>query len=91
MDPNKAQAQVETYQAHQSGAHAPDCSFITMNGKPVYGCGGTYVCPRCDGVFGWCTGAWDDTPALCDDCANAVQMYTDASQKHDAQGKPHDP
>ena len=23
--------------------------------------------------FGWCIGAFDDTPALCDECANIVQ------------------
>ena len=49
--------------------HAPDCD----------GCGGTYLCPRCDREFGWCVGAFDDTPALCDDCASVIQ-YEDASR-----------
>jgi hypothetical protein len=44
--------------------HVRDCSKQ---------CGGTYVCPRCDRTFGWCIGSHDDTPALCDDCANVVQ------------------
>ena len=42
------------------------------------GCGGTYICPRCGHVFGYCVGAWDDTPALCDDCANVVQFDEDS-------------
>jgi hypothetical protein len=65
---------IEAFEARQSGAHAPDCSFMSMNGKAVYLCGGTYVCNRCEGEFGWCTGASDDTPALCDDCAMLVQF-----------------
>jgi len=64
---------IEALEARQSGIHAHDCSFITMNGKPVYACGGTYVCPRCEREFGWCIGSFDDTPALCDECANVVQ------------------
>jgi hypothetical protein len=44
--------------------HAPDCGGS---------CGGTYVCNRCEKTFGWCIGACDDTPSLCDDCANIVQ------------------
>ena len=47
--------------------HAPDC----------HGCDGTYTCPRCEREFGWCTGAQDDTPALCDDCANLIQFDDD--------------
>jgi len=54
--------------------HAPDCArCVTSGGQPLYECGGTYTCPRCDRVFGWCIGAYDDTPALCDECANVVQ------------------
>ncbi len=68
---------VETIKAHQEKhrdvGHAPDCAIMVANGQPVYSCSGTYVCPRCEGEFGWCTGAWDDTPALCDDCALVVQ------------------
>lgn len=64
---------IEALASRQDGSHAPDCSFMTMNGKPVYLCGGTYVCNRCERVFGWCTGALDDTPGLCDACANLVQ------------------
>jgi hypothetical protein len=44
--------------------HAPDCDGA---------CGGTYTCPRCDRECGYCFGAYDDTPALCDDCAGVVQ------------------
>jgi hypothetical protein len=44
--------------------HAADCDTR---------CGGTYVCSRCDRAFGWCNGAFDDMPALCDDCANLIQ------------------
>ena len=61
-------------QARQNGAmHAPGCAIGTANAKPLYVCGGTYVCPRCEREFGWCIGACDDTPALCDECANIVQ------------------
>ena len=44
--------------------HALDC-----DGR----CGGTYACNRCERTFGWCAGSFDDTPALCDECANFVQ------------------
>ncbi len=65
---------VEAIQRHLTGIHAPDCAFGRMNGKPIPSCGGTYVCPRCERGFGWCTGAADDTPALCDDCAVEIQF-----------------
>jgi len=38
--------------------HAPGCE----------GCGGVYQCTRCGNICGWCYGAWDNMPALCDDC-----------------------
>lgn len=53
--------------------HAPGCALMLINGRPVYRCGGDYTCPRCEREFGWCTGALDDTPALCDECANVIQ------------------
>ncbi len=53
--------------------HAHDCAVLLVSGTPMYGCGGTYTCPRCEREFGWCIGAYDDTPALCDDCANIIQ------------------
>lgn len=59
--------------AGQGVQHAPDCAVMTVNGKPVYMCGGTYTCPRCELEFGWCSGVYDDTPALCDECANIIQ------------------
>jgi hypothetical protein len=51
-------------------AHAPDCHDE---------CGGDYVCPRCEHRFGWCIGAYDDTPALCDECANIIQDQGDTA------------
>jgi hypothetical protein len=45
--------------------HAPDCN---------HDCGGDYVCNRCERKFGWCLGAFDDTPAICDECANLVTL-----------------
>lgn len=56
--------------SYVTATHAPDCHPCA--GHP-HSCAGTYVCPRCEGEFGWCTGASDDTPALCDECANVVQ------------------
>jgi hypothetical protein len=56
--------------------HVHDCKHMTVNGRPVYFCGGTYECPRCDRTFGWCIGADDDTPALCDECAMVIQGDT---------------
>lgn len=53
--------------------HAKDCAKITVNGAPLFLCGGTYVCVRCECEFGWCLGCYDGTPALCDECANLVQ------------------
>ena len=53
--------------------HAPDCATLFISGTPAYSCGGTYTCNRCEREFGWCLGAVDDTPALCDECANAIQ------------------
>ena len=58
--------------------HAPDCAGMLISGRPFFSCGGVYVCPRCDREFGWCIGAYDDTPALCDECAMAVQFDPDA-------------
>ena len=54
--------------------HVVGCATVTCNGLPWYSCGGTYVCNRCDRTFGWCIGACDDTPALCDECANLVYL-----------------
>ena len=48
-----------------------------MHSETEYRCGGTYTCPRCEREFGWCMGAFDDTPALCDDCANEIQYEDD--------------
>ena len=65
---------LDAKQARENDAiHAPDCAMGTANGKPLHHCGGTYVCPWCDRKFGWCIGAFDDTPALCDECANVIQ------------------
>jgi hypothetical protein len=52
-------------------SHVSDCAVVDVFGRIV--CGGTYTCPRCEHEFGWCIGAADDTPALCDDCAMAIQ------------------
>jgi hypothetical protein len=54
--------------------HAPDCAATIVSGHFTHGCGGTYTCPLCEREFGWCIGAYDDTPALCDECANAIQF-----------------
>jgi hypothetical protein len=51
--------------------HAPDCDPYWLNGSPQ--CHGTYTCNRCERLFGWCVGACDATPSLCDECANFVQ------------------
>lgn len=62
--------------SYQTAIHAPDCARLitgVLNPQPLYECGGTYTCNRCDREFGWCSGAMDDTPALCDACANLVQ------------------
>jgi hypothetical protein len=32
-------------------------------------CGGIFVCAACGKLKGWCCGACDDTPDLCNDCA----------------------
>lgn len=48
-------------------AHAPDCR----------GCAGTYICNRCDRVCGWCFGAVDDAPGICDDCFAAIGHVED--------------
>lgn len=61
------EAQLEKKPVPVLVTHTSDCR----------GCGGTYICPRCGHVFGYCVGAWDDTPALCDDCANVVQFDGD--------------
>jgi hypothetical protein len=53
--------------------HAADCARMSVDGRPVHECGGAYTCPRCESDFGWCIGAYDDTPALCDECANLIQ------------------
>lgn len=53
--------------------HEPGCARLLMNGAPWHLCGGTYVCPRCEREFGWCIGAADDTPSLCDECAVFIQ------------------
>ena len=47
--------------------HAPDCD------GPV-ACGGTFRCPRCQKLYGWCCGAGegDERDDYCDGCANAV-------------------
>ena len=45
--------------APTSDVHAPDCGFR---------CGGSYVCPGCARICGWCFGCGDDMPELCDDC-----------------------
>jgi hypothetical protein len=50
--------------------HAPDCAAT---------CGGTYICSRCELEFGWCMGAYDDTPGFCDECAN---WYVDADESY---------
>lgn len=57
----------------EGAVHASGCSNLLINNRPNYSCGGTYVCPRCDREFGWCIGAMDDTPALCDECAMVIQ------------------
>ena len=54
--------------------HAPDCASLRVSGNPMYRCGGTYICPRCELEFGWCVGAFDDMPALCDECSNFLQF-----------------
>jgi hypothetical protein len=59
--------------SYSMAEHAHDCARTTCNGAPMYECGGTYKCNRCEREFGWCIGAYDDTPALCDECANLVQ------------------
>jgi len=33
-------------------------------------CGGIFVCAACGKLKGWCCGADDDVPELCDDCSN---------------------
>ena len=53
--------------------HTDDCARIVCGTQPWYECGGTYTCNRCEREFGWCMGCLDDTPALCDECANVVQ------------------
>ncbi len=34
----------------------------------VDACGGLFMCHECDRFVGWCLGAADDEPGLCDEC-----------------------
>ena len=38
-----------------------------------FACGGVFVCPWCERTVGYCMGAADDAPALCDDCWGKAQ------------------
>ena len=40
----------------------------------------TFDCPRCERTVGYCMGAADDTPALCDDCAAEVGHVEDTDE-----------
>ncbi len=35
---------------------------------PVPDCGGTFRCARCKKTVGWCCGASDNRPDVCDAC-----------------------
>jgi hypothetical protein len=37
--------------------------------EPDHPCGGVFVCAACEKLKGWCCGAADELPDLCDDCA----------------------
>lgn len=45
-------------------------------------CGGVFYCPGCERVVGWCRGAGDDMPELCDDCWNDVTKRREAVGVH---------
>lgn len=45
-----------------SEAHVPGCDGSAPR------CGGVYQCNRCERLCGYCFGAADEMPGVCDDC-----------------------
>jgi hypothetical protein len=77
---NERRARAHRERLDAIAIHAPDCPRGRgYSADDSRRCGGTYECPRCDRTFGWCIGAHDDTPALCDECANTIQADAGAA------------
>lgn len=60
--------------------HAPGC-----NGDAPH-CGGVYVCIRCARACGYCFGASDDMPAVCDDCWHVIDAAPGKGESLDPAG-----
>jgi hypothetical protein len=55
-------------------------AYLVMSGVRVGTCGGTYVCTGCERKVGWCFGAADNMPELCDECwAEVTQKREEAA------------
>lgn len=63
--------------------HVDDCirSGLPQYTLHRYDCGGTYVCNRCERVCGFCFGAADDTPGICDDCLFEIGHVEEDEQR----------
>lgn len=57
----------------RNATHVRGCRRDRTGVTRAHECGGEYTCPRCERLLGWCIGAADGTPALCDECAVFVQ------------------
>lgn len=44
-----------------------DGIFVDPDDLPIY------RCPRCKRLNGWCSGAADDTPEICDRCRSEIE------------------
>lgn len=67
----RARGETMSTAIHAPGCDDLECCWTYVTKDP------TYVCNRCERRVGYCMGAHDDMPALCDDCAITIGHVED--------------